>query len=290
MFFAAIEEEKIRYGVVADEQIHPAVVVDVRGDDSPCFSERGGDAGFFADVGESAVAIVVEQIAGLGSIDIWFAVPAFAGEGVAAEFIFGSVEIHEAADEQIEAAVIVVIKPDGAAAPAGSGDAGFGGDVAESAVAVIAIEDAVRVLRDVEVGETVGIVIADSDAHAVGVAGDSGFFGYVGESAVAIIAIECVAQGLRRTVEIAGPAVDEVDVHPAVVVVIEEAAAGADGFRQIPFGRAAVGVCPVDSGGGGRHFFEGGRGGRQYAGTICGEMAEAEAEAEAGAGSELVEE
>src|ERR1700691_5528439 len=279
MFFAAIEEEKIRYGVVADEQIHPAVVVDVRGDDSPCFSERGGDAGFFADVGESAVAIVVEQIAGLGSIDIWFAVPAFAGEGVAAEFIFGSVEIHEAADEEIEAAVVVVIKPDGAAAPAGSGDAGFGGDIAESAVAIIVIEDAVRVLRDVEVGETVAIVIADSDAHAVGVTRDAGFFGHVGESAVAIIAIECVAQGLRRSVEIAGAAVDEIDVHPAVVVVVEEAAAGADGFGEIPFGRSAVAVRPVDFGGGRRHFFKGGRGGWEHAGAIRRDMAETEAAA-----------
>ncbi len=224
------------------------------------FPSDGGDAGFFADVGEGAVAIVVEEIAGLGAVDIGFAVPAFAGDGVAAEFIFGFVEIDEAADEEVEAAVVVIIEPDGAAAPAGSGDAGFGGDVGESAVAIIVIENAAGILRDVEIGEAVGVVIADGDAHAVGVSGHAGFFGDVGEGAVAIIAIERVAQRLRRSVEIAGAAVDEVDVHPAVVVVIEEAAAGADGFGEIPFGGAAVGVGPVDFGDGGRHFFEGGSG------------------------------
>src|SRR5580692_5630959 len=169
----------------------------------------------------------MEEIAGLGAVDVGFAVPAFTADGVAAKFIFGFVEIDEAADEEVEAAVVVIIEPDSAAAPAGSCHAGFGG--------------------------------------------------YVGEGAVAIIAIERIAERLRRRVEIAGAAVDQVDVHPAVVVVVEEAAAGADGFGEIPFGGAAVGVGPGDFCGGGRHFFEGGSDRWQQAGAACGEVAEAEA-------------
>src|SRR5271169_6469981 len=132
MFFAAIHEKKIRDGIVADEEIHPAVVVDIRSDDSPGFSERGGDAGFLTDVCESAVAIVVKKIAGLGAVDVGLAVPTLAGDGVAAEFVFRFIEVHEAADEEVQPAVVVIIKPYGAAAPAGSGDTGFRGDVCES--------------------------------------------------------------------------------------------------------------------------------------------------------------
>ncbi len=53
--------------------------------------------------------------------------------------------------------------------------------------------------------------------------GNAGFFGHVGESAVAIVVVERVAQRLGRIVKIALATVDEVDVHPAVVVVVEKA-------------------------------------------------------------------
>ena len=120
-------------------------------------------------------------------------------DGIAAELrSWILLEVHEVADEEIQASVVVVIKPYGAGGPAGSGDAGFRGDVGESAVAVIVIKNAAGILRDVKVGESVAIVISDCDAHAVGVAGHAGFFGDVGKSAVAIVAIERVTQWLRQ--------------------------------------------------------------------------------------------
>ena len=69
-------------------------------------------------------------------------------------------EIDEAADEQVEAAVVVVIEPNGADAQPGAATPGFFGDVGEGAVAVIAVEDAAAVLRHVEIGEAVGVVVA----------------------------------------------------------------------------------------------------------------------------------
>src|SRR5207237_5543803 len=56
--------------------------------------------------------------------------------------------------------------------------------------------------------------------------------------------------------EIAGAAVDEVNVHPAVIVIIKKRAAGAGGFRQIFFRRAARYVLPVDAALGRRNFGE----------------------------------
>ena len=165
-------------------------------------------------------------------------------------------EIDEAADEEIEAAVVVVIEPDGAGGPAGSGNAGFFGDVGEGAVAIVAIENAAAILRDVEIGETVGVVVANGDAHAVAAAGDAGFFGDIRERAVAIVAVEGVAERSGRSPKIAGATVDEVDVHPAVVVVIEEGAAGTGGFGEKFLGGMATGVDEIDAGSGFRNFGE----------------------------------
>ena len=73
-------------------------------------------------------------------------------------------EIHEVADEQVEPAIVVVVEPDSAGSPSGSGDAGLLGHIGESAVAVVVIENAATVLRDVEVGKAVAVVVADRNA------------------------------------------------------------------------------------------------------------------------------
>ncbi len=174
-------------------------------------------------------------------------------------------EIDEATDEEIEAAVVVVIEPDGARGPAGCGYAGFFGDVGEGAVAVVAIEDAATVLRDVEIGEAVGVVVAYSDAHAIAAAGDASFLCDVGEGAVAIVVVEGVAEGNGRSPKIAGAAVDQIDVDPAVVVVVEEGAAGAGGFGEIFLEGVATGVDEIYAGSGGENFGEGETG----AGIFC---------------------
>ena len=49
---------------------------------------------------------------------------------------------------------------------------------------------------------------------------------------LSIVAVERVAQRMRWVVEIALAAVDQINVHPAVVVIIEKSAARAAGFWQ----------------------------------------------------------
>jgi len=66
-----------------------------------------------------------------------------------------------------------------------------------------------------------------------------------------IIVVEL--QGSRATLGVAGPvlAIDEQDVGKAVVVVIDEGAAGAHGFREPFFSEGSVVVREVDAGLGG---------------------------------------
>src|SRR5262249_54128346 len=149
-------------------------------------------------------------------------VVALFGSFIAAELVFGFIELDKAADKEIELAVVVVVEPNRARCPPGSRNSSFFRDVSECAVAVVAVENAAAVLRDVEVGKSVAVVIANGDAHAVATGGDAGLFGDVSERAIAIILVEGVAQRRVGREEITFATVDEVDIHPAVVVEVKE--------------------------------------------------------------------
>ena len=58
------------------KQIEPAIIVEVGGHGPPGFAQFPGDTGFLADVGESAVAIVMEEPAGGGRVRIGHAIRA----------------------------------------------------------------------------------------------------------------------------------------------------------------------------------------------------------------------
>ena len=84
---------------------------------------------------------------------------------------------------------------------------------------------------DENVREAVVVVIANGHAHAIHFDIQPGMRSYISESAVAVVAIE-PQRGAPLLV--AGPihAIDQQNVLPAVAVVIEKGAAGAQSFRQ----------------------------------------------------------
>ena len=109
---------------------------------------------------------------------------------------------------------------------------------------------------DVQIRKAVAIVVANRHAHAVAAGRHAGLCGDVGEGAVTIVAIERVAQGRIRSEEIALAAVDQVDVHPPVVVVVEESASRAGSLRQESLRRLPVHMCPGDTADGMRNLFK----------------------------------
>src|SRR5437016_4010229 len=111
--------------------------------------------------------------------------------------------------------------------------AGFLRDVGEGAVAVVAIEDVLAVIADEEVVPAVVVVIADTAALAPSRAGESRFHGNVSEGAVAIV-FEEVRDGFLSFGEaFEARAVDQEDIDPVVVIVVEEGHTAAGGFEQI---------------------------------------------------------
>ncbi len=193
----------------------------------------------------------------MGLIEARNAISVLAFLARSAGLVQGLGELHKLADEQVQPAIVVVIEPDGAGGPSWRGYAGFLGHIGKSAVAIVVVQDAFAVLRDVQVGEAVAIVVADCHALAVPAGCHSRLLGHVGERAIAIIAIERVAQGRIGIEEIALSAVDQVDVHPPVVVVVEESAARSGGLRQKSFRRVAIRMHPGNSAGGRGNLDEG---------------------------------
>ncbi len=171
--------------------------------------------------------------------------------------VFGFAEFDEVADKQIQPSVVVVVEPHRARGPSGSRDAGLFRNVSEGSVAVVVIQNASSILGHVQIGKAVAVIVAHGDTLPVAAGRDAGLLRDVGEGSISIVAIERVAQRRIGIVEVTLAAVDEIDVHPSVIVVIEKGAACPGGFRQVLLRRLAGGMYPGDVAGGRGYFFEG---------------------------------
>ena len=134
------------------------------------------------------------------------------------------IEVDVVGDEQIEAAVAVVVEEAAAGAPAlrRSRHAGLLGHVGERAVAVVVVEDVAAPVADEQIVEAVVVVVADAAALSPARMRQPGLARHVGEGAVAVV-VEQVTGRLRRLHRrIEAGAVHQEDVQPAVVVVVEQ--------------------------------------------------------------------
>ena len=218
--------------------IGPAVVVVVGHDRRHRIGLRGrSDARGLADVGEGAVAVVVEQLhvagrqAARAAVDRDALPSAVAALARLGEPLQRRVEIG--GDEEIEAAVAIVVDPGAAGAVAHGGlrEPGLRGHVGEGAVAVVVVQHVVPVGGDEQVVEAVVVVVADRHRRRPAGARQPRLRRDVGERAVAVVLVEAIRGFGRRVLE-AGAAQHQ-DVHPAVVVVVEEGDAAPDDLDDV---------------------------------------------------------
>src|SRR5438477_10209454 len=101
--------------------------------------------------------------------------------------------------------------------------------VHERSLASVAKKMALADAGDENIGETVVVVIADGHAHSVELDVESCGAGDIGKGSVAIVAVEAKSGTLAL---VTGPvhSIDQKNVLPAVAVVVEERAAGAQRF------------------------------------------------------------
>src|ERR1700719_3150200 len=93
---------------------------------------------------------------------------------------------------------------------------------------------------------SVVVIVADCDAQSEHRNSESGFLGHVGECAIVVVVIEL---GSRLRAGTSGPtfAVNEQNVWPPVIVIIDESASGPHGLRQIFFTESAIIVGEMNS-------------------------------------------
>ena len=163
-----IVEEEILGLVVGDVDVRVAVEVEIGGGDAHGAALELREARLRAHVGESAVAIVVEQEIGFRRV--------IQGAGIVVGGVVSPVcrvEFHVTADEEVHAAVAIVVQPGRTDRPAGDIEARLRRDVLERAVPVIAVEDDAAVAADEQVHPAVVVVIRRDRAHAEQIPADS---------------------------------------------------------------------------------------------------------------------
>src|SRR5688572_2192813 len=106
-----VDEQEVGHGVIRNKDVHPTVVIHVCRDGAKGFTGMIGYPGFFTDIGESAVPVVVKQIAGPGLVMARNAVVTPV-DIISAQYVQRFVIVDKAGNKQVQFAVVVVIKPD----------------------------------------------------------------------------------------------------------------------------------------------------------------------------------
>src|SRR6266851_833243 len=189
-------------------------------------------------------------------VHAWDAVESFTRLLIAAQLVLRFIKVHKSANEQVELSIVVIVEPDGAGGPAVHCNPGFLRNIGKCAVTIVVIKDASAVLAEEQVWITVAVVVAGCGAHSVAAARDTRLFRDICKGSVSIVSIESVAKRRVGFVEITPAAVDQIDVHPAVIVIIQERATRPRSFREVIAWGPSIHVLPENAADGRRDLLK----------------------------------
>ena len=123
------------------------------------------------------------------------------------------------------------------------------GGFAEGAVSFIVKQGAGGEAGDIQVLKPVIVNIGTGHTHSVeGHLGHAGALGDVLEPAIAEIAVKGISDGLLTLASWGFTAVDEEDIQPSVVVIVQKGDTAAGGFNEKAILGLAVEMAPGDAG------------------------------------------
>ncbi len=142
-------------------------------------------------------------------------------------------EAHVVGDEQVQVAIPVVVQEAASGSPARLGvqEPRRLRHVREGSVAVVPVEGVLPEAGAEEIFEAVVVVVPDADSGSPTHGTQAGLFRDIGERPVTIVLVEAVGRARRSAVE-AG-AREQEDIHPAVVVVVDERTAAARRLQDV---------------------------------------------------------
>src|SRR5579862_2085805 len=237
---AIVHEQQSRRRIAGHIDVGPAVIIEISSENTQAIKAfLLEDSRCGRDIAEGAIAIVVIERACLSNEPARAAIycqTAKHAVGVGTR-VKSRLErkIHIMGNKEIKLSVAVVIEEGASGTPAFgvTGDIRFAAHFGKGAVAVVTVEQVFSPIGDKNVLEAVVVVVADADTLSPAGMGQASFFGYVGEGSVAIVPKKFVAG--RRPLQFEARAVDQEDIKPAVVVVIDEGHAGPRGLEDVFF-------------------------------------------------------
>jgi hypothetical protein len=243
-----VDPQLVAGPVVGDVEVGPAIAVEVVGHDAQRGTVHRAEAGTRRNVLEGAVAAVVEEAPG-HRVGLHRGAPAGLPGGGVASLVGGIAEADVVAHVEVQPAVAVVVEERGADCPVRVGGAALLGHVGEGAVAVVVPQLRPAQAGQVDVGEAVVVEVAHRDSHAIAGGPDAALLGDVGEPELALavrsdaeVVVEepRALQRVRLRVRPQRSALHQEDVHPAVVVVVDQGRAGAHDLGHIELAGHAV--------------------------------------------------
>src|SRR5260370_23839578 len=132
-------------------------------------------------------------------------------------------------------------KKPGGTAPAPARHTRLGGDIGESSVAIVVIQDVFSVARDIQIRVAIIIVVADGHAHTIvsvtGI-GQARLLGHIREGAIAILPEKPIPIPGIVTLEVVRrlhwtrkmSAIDEKDVEQSIIVIVKKRNSTGHGF------------------------------------------------------------
>ncbi len=242
-----VQIQLVRLRVVGQQNVGPAVIVVVENSNTEAFGSRVIELGLLRGVLKLSVAQVVPESRRRSLVGFRRAIR-LAGAVQRAEEVARNRPLHIVRHHQIEFAIAVIVHPGGAGGKfVRAPQAGGLGHIVEGSVAVVVKQMALPQRGDEKILKAIVVVIAHGHSQTEHGNRQAGFASDVGEASVVVVVIQLERGGCTR---MAGPvfAIDQHDVGPSVVVVVNEGAARAHGFGKIFFSKSAVVMDEADAG------------------------------------------
>src|SRR6185437_5827814 len=153
-------KQEIGHGIVGNENVLPSVIIVIECNNAEPVSRLCTNARLFADVRESAIAIIAIQSRRLAIVIVGMAIAAHARTVFAAPEIAIRRPVDVIRDDEIKMTIIIIVKPRGAGGPSASISYTRAlRNVSESAVSVVVVQNAAAVSENKQIGKAIIVVI-----------------------------------------------------------------------------------------------------------------------------------
>src|SRR5206468_5428180 len=138
------------------------------------------------------------------------------------------IEPPPATNNQSQHTRAILVTPACPGAPTAQANARFLRHIRKRPIVIVMVETVLAVVRHVDIWPAIVVVIAHSHAEAPALVRHAYLGRYIGESAIVIVAQQHSARGWFSPLQGSKcGAIEQIDVQPAIVVIIKEGHAGA---------------------------------------------------------------